>query len=261
MRPISPLESCLNPSHPSASDLGRLLELLLLCHKYLATKLEAHIVSTVARLTRADVISLHLAKGLTAFRVFEIANIVNQPEIATRARGLILSELWSDHHSKSPHDALLFGERMGDKEIIGAAYYQTLLYRWPLWSLDRRLTEQHRRHLKYGMVRCGEEWQKIFDSWGMRNEPVEHQSHSGCTLRDSWLQGIWQEIAKSKLQWFDVIGKLCAAIQFAAQYDCFAAGRQSMESELERIQGNLYACFVPEEAIALKISELQMATR
>lgn len=253
----------MNPSHPSSSDLGRLLELLLLCHKYLATKLEAHIVSQVTLLTRADVLASNLTKNVTAFRVVEVARIVNQPELASRARALLLADLWSDH-TKSPYEALLFGERMGDKEIIGAAYYQTLLYRWPMWSLDRRLTDQHRRHLKYGMTRCGEEWQKLFDSWGMqavKGHVLEHPIHPLCPLPNYWLQGIWQEIAKSKLQWFDVVGKLCASIQFAAQYDCFEAGRQSMENELERIKTNLYACFVPEEAIALKISELQLATK
>lgn len=254
----------MSPSHPSSSDLGRLLELLLLCHKYLAAKLEAHIVAQVTQLTRADVLASNLSKNVTAFRVIEVARIVNQPELATRARALALTDLWSDH-SKSPYEALLFGERMGDKEIIGAAYYQTLLYRWPMWSLDRRLTDQHRRHLKYGMTRCGEEWQKIFDAWGIlqatKGEALEHQNDHKCTLQDNWLQGIWQEIAKSKLQWFDVIGKLCVAIQFAAQYDCFDAGRRSMEAEMERIKASLYACFVPEEAIALKISELQLATK
>lgn len=258
-----PLESCLNPSHPSSSDLRRLLELLLLCHKYLATILEAHIISLIMPLTRVDVLASNLKDGLTVFKLIEIAKIVNQPEIAANARATVLAELWSGG-SKSPYDALIFGESINDKEIIGAAYYQTLLYRWPMWSLDKRLSEQHRRHIKYGMNRCGEEWQKVFNSWGLlaaKGEVLEHQNHAGCALHSFWLQSMWVEMAKDKLQWFDVVGKLCAAIRFAAQYDCFARGRKAMEDELARIKTNLYALFVPEEAIALRLSELQASLK
>ena len=197
------------------------------------------------------------------FKVVEIAKIVNQPEIAANGRALILAELWSNV-SKSPYDTLIFAESVNDKEMIGAAYYQALLYRWPMWSLDKRLSEQHRRHIKYGMNRCGEEWQKIFNSWGLlaaQGEVFGHMNHSGCTLHTFWLQSIWVEVAKDKLQWFDVVGKLCAAICFAAQYDCFADGRKAMEAELARIKTNLYALFVPEEAIALRLSELQASLR
>jgi len=260
---FTPLESCLNPSHTSASDLKRLLDLLLLCHKYLATKLEDHIVSLITPLTRVDVLASNITDGLTVFKVVEIAKIVNQPEIAANGRALILAELWSGA-AKSPYDALIFGENINDKEVIGAAYYQTLLYRWPMWSLEKRLGDQHRRHIKYGMNRCGEEWQKIFNSWGSlaaQGEALKHENHTGCALQTFWLQSIWVEAAKDKLQWFDVVGKLCAAIRFAAQYDCFADGRKAMEAELTRVKTNLYALFVPEEAIALRLSELQASLR
>lgn len=235
----------------------------MLCHKYLATKLEAHIVSLITPLTRVDVLASNLTDGLTAFKVIEVASIVHQPEIAANARRLVLAQLWSGA-SKSPYDALVFGESINDKEIIGAAYYQTLVYRFPMWSLEKRLSEQHRRHIKYGIVRCGEEWQKIFNAWGLlagKGEAPEHQNHVGCNLQAFWLQSMWIEMAKDKLQWFDVVGKLCAAIRFAAQYDCFEGGRKAMEAELTRVKGNLYALFVPEEAIALRLSELQASLR
>lgn len=244
----SPMKSCLNPTHEALSDLGRLLDLLLFCHKYVIAELEAHILPIVIPLTTADTLRSHLTAELTAYRLVEISNILSLPEIAATARTMILDDLWSDE-SQDAFDALLFGEQMADKEIVGAAYYQILVSRLKPWAFDKRLTEQHRLQLKHGEVRCTLAWNQTFDSWGLETlHPVVSAPgpHIACNLGFSqwWLHNVWVEIARGRYLVCDVVGRIRAACRCTVGYDGHLG--VSPPQELEKIKATLYTFFVPE---------------
>lgn len=133
LSPLRPLDSCLSPHRSSRTNLGRLLALLLLCHKYLATKIEAFVLPITEPLVGTWTLRPNISDDLTPFRVVEVAHSLNQPVLATAARCLILQDLWGSN----PGDifaTLLFGECVNDQEIDGVAYYQIL--RSFLASLD-----------------------------------------------------------------------------------------------------------------------------
>lgn len=278
------MQSCLNlsGSYPTTSDLERLLDLLLFCQKYEIVELEAHVLDIVLDLTHADNIKSHLTKSLSIYRVVEISDTLSEPAIAESARDIILLDIWSNqvgavHHmrkkkqkrssrvmrdQKDPADfvdVLFFGERMRDTEIIGAAYYQILVYARPRLPLDKRLVDRHRRHLEFGMKSCAEEWQQILDGWALGSGM---QSNS---YESSALFGMLKAIAAGKFAYYDVVGKLEAVRAYAE--DKWGSGTDKFltKEKLQCIKASLYSNFAlaevaPDSEVALGTVEAEVAS-
>lgn len=247
------------------SDLERLLDLLLFCQKYEISELETHVLHLVLGLTGADTIQSHLTNSLSVFRVVEISDTLSEPRIATSARAIIVSDLWSGQmnhinvdgekkegstrarrSSDDPADAvdvLHFGERMRDAEVIGAAYYQILVSHHERWALEGRLTELDRQRLRRGAQSCARVWQRIFDDWGVGIGIASgYHSHEA-------MFGLWKGIAEGRFAHYDVIGKLEAARAYGRERwdekgDVFKA-----QERLERIKADLYGLFLPPRPI------------
>lgn len=206
-----PLKSCLNPSHPIVKDLKRLLNLLVLVNKYDANEIEDYLIALVEPLTQPSPMETHLNKGLSASDVLRIANRVGRPSIAQSAQTVILDQLWGKNALTSPYETLVFGEELGDKAIIGASYYQILLHGEGNWS-TADLTDIHRRNLTVGRLKCGEEWQKIFDSVaGAGDHPIVNSmdwKDDYYSRPSARIVNLWRSLGQSHLPWYDLMGKI-----------------------------------------------------
>jgi len=129
---FSPLHSCIHASHPANEQLGRLLQLLVLCNKYGIREFEEHVLTLVKRLSHPDKLPSNLKGDLTITELMRVASLVNRPEIAEGARTILLDELWGDGTkvpavARPPYETLLYAEFISDKELISAAYYRLLI--------------------------------------------------------------------------------------------------------------------------------------
>lgn len=240
----NPHDSFLDVAHPANKDLGRLLNLLVFFHKYLLTHLKSRVLATIAPLVTSDNLPSNLSKHVSVFRVIQVSHATARPEIATAARNILLADVWSQ--KQEAYYALDFAEGLNEKQIIGAAYYQLLSARLPGRVCDQRLTPRHCQDIDTGMKRCAAKWQDIMDSWGKlaeKGEALEHPSH-WCTLETRWLQEIWKELAKSNLQFYDVVGKLEVCIRVAGTHKCWVKGKESMERDRDQMKETMYSFFV-----------------
>lgn len=219
--------------------------------------LETYLLSIVTPMTHADVLGTHLTDTLTAWRIVEISSILGQAEIARTARAMILKKLWAGEPSDA-FETLLFGERVGDKEIIGASYYQILVSRSRPWAHDDRLTELHRQHLEFGRRRCAESWDEIFNDWGFRAQIPSSSRSNYIRFDQYWLLAIWKEIAQGKYAGYDVVGRLQAAKRCTDRYDKSWSGMP--QKKQEEIQATMYTHFVPEVATDSAILDVMMPT-
>lgn len=188
-----------------------MLNLLVLLNKYEVQKYEEYLIAVIKPLTSREALKTHLKEDLSASDVLRIARRVQQPSIAESARNVILDQLWGKEALTSPYESLLFGEELNDKVIIGASYYQILLRGEDKW-VDINLTDIHRRNLTAGRLRCGEEWQKIFDSIaGAGDHPIVNSAYwqdSYDSRPNTRLLDLWRRLGRSHLPWYDLIGKI-----------------------------------------------------
>lgn len=227
----------MNPTSPSTRDLKRLLNLLVLLNKYDVQEYEEYLVTLITPLTSQASLKTHLKEDLSASDVLRIAKKVHQPSIVESARNVILDQLWNKEILASPYETLLFGEDLGDNAIIGASYYQILLHGQDAW-LTTTLTDTHRRNLLAGMIRCGKEWQTIFDALaGVGSHPFVRQEHWIDYYGNQRLVELWRSLGQSRLPWFDLMGKIKTTVAHSP-YECV--------SEVEKIKNDLYLYFTPE---------------
>jgi hypothetical protein len=254
---FSPLHSCIHPSHPANEELGRLLRLLVLCNKYGIREFEEHVLTLVKPLSHPDRLPSNLKADLTATEVIRVAILVNQPEIAEGARKILRDEVWGDRTkvpaaiARLPYETLLYAESIGDKDLIGAAYYRLLI------SGDKAgstCTPSLRQTLDRGMIRCGEEWQKIFDSWGRGKSaaggPLLYCEYCGHSLsgQERFMSRIWSLIAEASTPWYDVAGKVRCAMRLEGDpYPCCSRAVGPATRELARIKKEAYSYFMEEK--------------
>ena len=218
------MESCLNPSHPTAKNLDRLLELLVLCHKYAAHELEEHVASLVTPLVQDNTLPAHPIT--TSMNVLKVSGVVGRP-IDGAARRLLLRDLWSS--AICPREVLVFAESISDKELIGTAYYRILVQEKPEGLNPSQLQILHR-----GMRRCGGEWQRIFDSWGRSLSGEKSSDHK-------WLHDVWCVLANAKIPWYNVVGKVEKLVSSKTKIHP-ACG--TTQEELARVRKKVYRFFV-----------------
>jgi len=179
---------------------------------------------------------------MTLFDVLRAGSIVNRPEIGTAAHDLLIDRLWRD--VCLPYEVLVFAESINDKKLIGTAYYRIMVRR------DLKdLNPSQRQILDRGMIRCGEEWQRIFDLWGegksLSGAKWECRRHYTCE-GGRWLHEVWSALSKAKIPWYDVVGKVmsCSSSKETFSTSCDPSRETTMKQELARVKGEVYRHFV-----------------
>lgn len=230
-------------------------------NKYGIKEFEQHLVALIEPLTKPGVLETHLKANLSASDVLRIALKVNQPSMADTARAILLERLWAKESSTSPYETLRLGESLGDKVIIGASYYRILLFGRSSWSSAPGLTSDDRRKLMTGMIKCGEEWQILFDALGSPHQGPKHPLiHRDCRSKNpsgvkaSKTQrpvtgSLWDNLALRKLPWFDLMGKIDVMIKESPGWGCQPSCSTRYTSEVETIKNNLYLYFEAEQGI------------
>lgn len=240
----------------------------MFCRAYKATELYTYILPLVKSLTHPDALRANLTNGLTACRISELAQDLNETEIAATARSIVLADLWLDQlelpvlvHSwqwlppstnsqsssvhataQDPYNALMYGERMEDKEVIGAAYYQLMLASLSPGVYDERLTAHQRHCLQRGTLACAVKWQELFDLWG-DTLTSELEDHHGYEI-ERWLHGAWRALALRKLANYDVLGKAVEVIRCALRTGIPEETIAQMKQSVDDIKSNLHTLFI-----------------
>lgn len=131
-----------------------------------------------------------------------MAHIIDNAEMAIAPRNMVLADLWTDG-STNAFEALLLGESINDKSIIGTAYYQILVSESPRWVEDARLNERHRRHLECGNNQCIAESLADLDHWGQLAAELQpdstlsasrDQAYGESSYKYRWLHLVLVEI-------------------------------------------------------------------
>jgi len=139
---FSPLCSCINPLNPIRQNLSRLLNLALFCQKYQCSELQTFIENLAIPLMQTNNLPSNLTKELTFLRVAEIAHTLNHTDMSAVSQSIVVANLWENGVTNA-FEALVLGECINDKLIIGTAYYQILVSQSPKWTEDPRLNERH----------------------------------------------------------------------------------------------------------------------
>ncbi|KAF8319916.1 hypothetical protein DL93DRAFT_2224843 [Clavulina sp. PMI_390] len=276
---FTPLDSCLNPKHSTTQDLSRLLPLIVLLHKYEVVAYEEFVLELIKPLVTKEKLIDSLSERLSPADIVRMANLVGQSSLASTARQILHDSLWEATLKISPFDMLRFGEEFKETRIQGAAYYRIMLMGQSAWQ-DSRLSEQHRQNLLSGMMKCGAEWQYIFDSFAEERlsaskHPIFHkccwknETSSYVSGRRTYvtertrLDALWRSLASASLPWYDLVGKVEVVIKVATERSCVGEGfglavqscATRYPTDLAALKAKLIAFFDPEvsEEMALQI--------
>lgn len=251
--PLTPVARKLGQNHP----LRQRLDLLCLCHKYESTEFENNLLSVILPMSSdRDILMDHITPidpELTPYRLLDISEMLNQPKIGSVARNLILEKIWDRYFHMTQEqavEALMFGERVGDKQIVGAAYYRVMLWLdrpHPLTpSISTLLGDYenlYQENLRRGKERCSGEWDRIFAEWGSGEDEA---------LSAEWLGQTWLALVKSNFPQCDVVGKVSAGLNVLLRNSGGSGGwdwkRVAVKAQLDSIKFSIYECFLPEAA-------------
>lgn len=156
--------------------------------------------------------------------------------------------MWSSH-PRNLLESLLYAKRVGDTEVIGAAYYRLLLLHPPPWSSDDPVIGPYHLDLQRGWMKCIEHWQVVFDIIGKLSRfpqlraAKSHKSTKDSRHSDFWRDGAWKALADQSLPVYDVLGKIKVVIEFLIS---IGGDATELKAELETINAKLYTWFVPE---------------
>ncbi|KAF8323423.1 hypothetical protein DL93DRAFT_2162576 [Clavulina sp. PMI_390] len=229
---LTPLKSCLNPKLPIASDLKRLLSLFVVLRKYLIDELAGHVKELILPLITPESLPKRLSKHLTAADVIRIAHLVDDLSLAETARCILLDRIWARESSTPPLNILRFGQDLGEKEIIGAAYYQLVLLGRDAWP-GLGLSAEEQKILLDGMIHCGERAQRILLSF---------TQHSSDGEKDPFIG-----LGKRKLHWFDYVGHVEIIIEVAHQTP--VCSRHNYGDQFIALKKEVYSYFIPASTV------------
>ena len=216
---IRPLESCLDCSSSSSSDLPKVLKVYTIAHKYRACAIEERVKEIAVGLATPDDIRSHISPSLTAIHIYDTAIDVECEEIAGVLRGVIVEDSWGG--KITPFDMLALGECFDDPEFLGLAHYQIVLLGRDVWSNSSHLTISHRDHLTTGLLNLYKEWDTVLKAW-TSEDGIFHDCASLCGTGES-LWKVYQRLNVDNLPSFNVIGRL--KIIEMIRFDCDCAQR------------------------------------
>ncbi|KAF8297761.1 hypothetical protein DL93DRAFT_2091445 [Clavulina sp. PMI_390] len=258
---FDPLESYLFRPDRVTNNLKQAFDLLELLHKYEFEVFEHHIYSLMAPMLSKTSLPKYLKDDFTVWDVFHRAQVLGCPEVAQTARAIMLERLWAKHPSVSPHYLLRFGEDLRDKTIIGAAYYHVVLGGGPAWmAADPLVTAEDCQRLNETRMKLADEWQVYADSIGAAKPSQRSLIHGCCWERPSvplskkakkklaagpgphW-RALWANLAESRTQYFDLIGKVQVVVSTARAHPCGSGCSKTYDSELETLREGLYSYY------------------
>ncbi|KAF8297756.1 hypothetical protein DL93DRAFT_2161208 [Clavulina sp. PMI_390] len=254
---MSPLDSFLFQPEKITENLRRSLEFLELLHKYEFDQLEQYVWELVEPMTSKEALPIHLTADLTIWDAFRRGQILDRPGLMHSARAIILERLWAKDPSISPHYLLRFGEDLGDKTIIGAAYYHVVLGGSPAWmEADSLVTVQDCQRLESTRARLAEAWQTMFDSIGQSNGSLEQPTseiihrccwdpssgYYGYTTQDR-VHNLVTRLGRSKTPYFDMMGKIQAVIEASRSCPCNHKCATRYDLELALVREGLYSYY------------------
>ncbi|KAF8319914.1 hypothetical protein DL93DRAFT_2220356 [Clavulina sp. PMI_390] len=245
-----PLSSCLVEVHARTRNVGSLLRLLIFLHKYGMEVFEIRILQLVEPLILNGALAKSLSSSVSLVSVFELSHELAHQGFIDSVLEVLLDRLWSKDPTVSAFEALGAAERCRDRDLLGAAYYRILLYGQENWSKARSLTDQHRSNLSNAMVSLGMEWDKLLvglcDSEETALPAICHRCTSDCgSVQETdamygyrWNHAVspteshsldyrlsaLQEIAGSKLSWFDLLGRAAVIIRHFSEMPEYHGG-------------------------------------
>lgn len=175
--------------------------------------------------------------------------MLEQPDIGSVAHAMILEEIWDVRRHTTAEklmEALKFGERIGDEQITGAAYYRIMLWRSgsesPPLSMPypfERLDNLNLENLQRGKERCIEEWSRILELW---RETKEEQLYE-------WLAKTLLALIDGHFLSCDVVGKVEAGLTILTENrwrsDTWARKHTEVKAQLESIKSSIHDYFLP----------------
>ena len=210
---FSPYQSSLIRANP---DLGEVLEILSIAHKYCAHTIEERARPIAISMTHPRTIQLHINTRLSAMEIAEIGTSVDCKEVADSAFKVVMDQV---KRKKVPaHKALSFAERIKVPRFIAEVYYQIMLFGSRGWEKDPDLTERQRRNLSRGSIKFVEDWDKIAQSWkdGLHDHECPFPGHR-CGAE--FLAKLTKHYVNRGIGSSDVLGRLGAIADFDLELD------------------------------------------
>lgn len=241
-----------------------MLNLLVLCHKYVIPKLEIHVLSLIRPLTQLETLPQHLTDGLTSLRVLQVSEMVSDEPLASVVSRHLLRLLWREVPMSDDGDPVLilnYSEDAKRLDLKGAAYYYILMSKTPSTSWDSRLTPTQVRNLDYGRMGLIEKWQSIFDDWGTAHgHKTDMYLFPSTGKRQTWLHGVWAGLASGHFVPHDVVGKLEKVISMWKQVSVVSDPPLDLLEDLASTKTQLSTIFQGDLAVPAEMADRSAIT-
>lgn len=193
-------------------------------------------------MTQEGTIKSHLTPEITLRRILETSCRRGYSEIGKAAHQIILKGVWDDATNPTAELEMLdFAERIGNKELIGAAYYRVLCSGSA--SIEdglfagRELDASRLAKLEHGRKLLTLKWQELFEKWGVETASDE----------SVWLQEVWIALAKGRFPLHDVVGRVKAAmksiIDTSGGIFRYMMKHRALKAQLEEVKSSMYNFF------------------
>ena len=198
----SPFDSCLSPGSASYSHLPTILDLLEFSHKYCARSIEKKALDRARQLSTSDTISKQPRVILP--RILELSATVGSVKLGKAARTRIVDEIWTK--PKVAKIALEFGERLGDLEITGGAYYSLMVQGITAWRSDETLSDSQKDRLTLGAFKAADNWTSLQHSWFAKAPCCQQR---GCpVLQGAFMASLGYQASVAPISAFDHIRRI-----------------------------------------------------
>jgi hypothetical protein len=160
--------------------------------------------------------------------------------MSDNVRTVILGDLETNSLDRSSLiKALEYGERLGDNEVVGQAYYKILLLGRSVWNDELNMSANHRQCLKRGFIKLCELCDRIAQLWDST-----YKAHQTCRPDPGHASRVWCKIAASKLPSYDVLGRLrCILTVSHSTPTCDSKIKTLIRNDIGFVNSMLYGIF------------------
>ena len=197
-------------------DLGEVLAILSIAHKYRAHSIEERARPIAVSMTRPGVIRSYMGSRISAMEIVEIGISVECKDIADSAFEIVMDQV--KRKELPAHKALSFAERIKAPGYIARVYYQLMMRGSRGWEKDVDLTERQRWNASRGSIRCMEEWDSI--SRSLKAPLQDHECpNRGHRCGIEFLAKLTKHYVDRGIGSSDVIGRLEVVADFELEAD------------------------------------------
>lgn len=188
-----------------------MLRVFRVAYKYCAILIERRARALTIELTRPSAIRSHLTAELDSLSVVKAGHLLECEEALNSAWGVAMAEFRDE--TRGIAEMINAAEFVGRNEMIGEAYYATMIRGQALWSQrDSELSSEQLHNLWVGTAKCVEamefyegEWES--QAWTARSQP--HQS---------FLSSFSKKCFRNNIRKFDLLGRLQTAIAISRDH-------------------------------------------